>query len=216
MHNQEEPNILFKSSSWHRLDLSTDIRIKIASIALFFNIHGTITKLSQRYGISRQFVYDLKDELANLYEIHEKKIELSQNEKLLRGYEMALSLRMEGKCSINSIHTIMERLDMPYASVGSISEHLKFAGASLPSVSGKSDTLTFSVFASDEIYSKARPILITCDPASFVILHIKLCDSCTSDEWEGQWNALRANGVVPLYITKDEGTEMECASKKIF
>ena len=63
MHSQEKPKILFKSSSSHRKDLTTELRIKIASIALFFSIHGTIVKLSQRYNISRRFVYDLKENL---------------------------------------------------------------------------------------------------------------------------------------------------------
>ncbi len=48
MYNQKEPKILLKSSSSQRKDLNTSDRLKIASIALFFNIHGTITKLSQR------------------------------------------------------------------------------------------------------------------------------------------------------------------------
>ncbi len=72
MYNQKEPKILLKSSSSQRKDLNTSDRLKIASIALFFNIHGTITKLSQRY-ISRQFVYNLKESL-NFYCHHSENI----------------------------------------------------------------------------------------------------------------------------------------------
>jgi len=216
MHNQEEPKILFKSSSSRRMDLTTEIRIKIATISLFFCIHGTITKLSQRYNISRQFVYNLKTEFEDFYQLSEQKIESKLDTTLFYSYKMALSLRMEGKCSINSTSTIMRRLGISFSSVGSISEHLKHVGQTLTNVISNADGVTFAIFASDEIYSKKRPILITCDPVSFTILHIKLCKSCTSKAWETEWERLKANGVIPLYIVKDEGTEMSCASTKIF
>ncbi|MCK5539145.1 MAG: hypothetical protein KAI79_20145 [Bacteroidales bacterium] len=216
MYNQEEPKLLLKSSSSHRPDLTTEKRIKIACMALFFHVYGTVTKLSQKYNISRQFVYELKNELDYFCKGSENIIELSHENRLFRAYETTLFLRFEGKCSINSISSIMKRWNMPYASVGAISEHLTLAGKSLPNIIDKSDTVTYAIFASDEIYSKRRPILITCDPVSFVILQVKLCKSCTSAVWEKEWEQLKANGVIPLYIVKDEGTEMECASAKIF
>ncbi len=216
MHNQEEPKILFKSSSSRRLDLSTEIRIKIATISLFFCIRGTVTNLSQKYNISRQFVYNLKNEFKDFYQLSEQKLESQSDTALIDSYKMALSLRMEGKCSINSISTIMRRLGFPFSSVGSISQYLKHVGASLNNVIANTDSVTFAIFASDEIYSKKRPILITCDPVSFTILHIKLCESCTSKTWEIEWERLKTNGVIPLYIVKDEGNEMSCASAKIF
>ncbi len=216
MHNQEEPSILFKSSSSHRVDLTTEKRIKIATIALFFCIYGTVTKLSQRYNISRQFIYNLKTEFENFYHLSEQEIELKQDTALSLSYRMALSLRMEGKCSINSISASMKRLDIPFSSVGSISQHLKHVGESLNNVIDNTDSVTFAIFAADEIYSKKRPILITCEPVSFAILHIKLCESCTSKAWEKEWAQLKANGVIPLYIVKDEGTEMSCARTEIF
>ena len=161
MYNQEEPKILFKSSRSHRKDLTTDIRIKIASIALFFSIHGTVIKLTQRYNISRRFVYDLKESLEFYCQDFDKKIELGKEDVLLRSYETALLLRLDGKCSINSISTIMKHLDMTFASVGSISKHLKIAGELLNNVLDKQDNITFAIFASDEIYTGQRPILIT-------------------------------------------------------
>jgi len=216
MYKQEKPKILFRSSSSHRKDLTTEIRIKIASIALFFCIHGTVVNLSQRYNISRRFVYDLKQSLSFYCQVSDKRIEQSKKDVLLNSYETALLLRLDGKCSINSISTIMKHLEMPFSSVGSISEHLKLAGSSLDNVFDKQDNITFAVFASDEIYSKQRPILITCDPVSFVIFHIKLCESFTSKEWIEEWEQLKKNGVIPLYLTKDEGTQMECAAKEFF
>ena len=216
MYSQEEPKILFKSSSSHRKDLTTEIRIKIASTALFFSIHGTIIQLSQRYNISRRFVYDLKESLDFYCQDSGKKIELKKEDVLLKSYETALLLRLDGKCSMNSISTIMKHLDMPFASVGSISEHLKLAGKSVNNVFDKQANITFAIFASDEIYAKQRPILITCEPVSFVILHIKLCESCTSSEWVKEWKQLKKSGVVPLYLTKDEGLQMDCAAKEFF
>ena len=60
-------------------------------------------------------------------------------------------------------------------------------------------------------------ILITCDPVSYAILGIKLCPSCTSAEWKAMWEKIKVkSNVVPLYITKDEGKQMECARKELF
>ncbi len=106
MYKQEEQNILIKSSSSHRADLSTEKRMKIACIALFFCVYGTVTKLSQKYNISRQFVYDLKKELDLFCNVSENKIELCREQQLFRAYETTLSFRLEGKCSINSISSI--------------------------------------------------------------------------------------------------------------
>ena len=214
--NKKNPKKLIKSSLSHRPDLTTGNRIKIACIALFFSVYGTVTSLSQKYNISRQFVYDLKNELDLLCKVSENRIELSHEEQLLAAYKTTLSLRLEGKCSINSISDAMKRLGIPYASVGAISEHLTLAGKSLPSTIGNSDTVTYAVFASDEVYSKKRPILITCDHVSFTILHIKLCEKCTSIEWKNEWEKLKTQGVIPLYIVKDEGSEMKCASAQTF
>ena len=59
MNNQEEQKILLNSNSFHRKDLTPEVRFKIASIALFFSHYGTKTKLSQKYNLSRTFVYNL-------------------------------------------------------------------------------------------------------------------------------------------------------------
>lgn len=43
------------------LDLGSQVRFRIASIALFFNSHGTTSK----YKVSRQFIYNLRTEFYN-------------------------------------------------------------------------------------------------------------------------------------------------------
>ena len=216
MYKKEEPKILFRSTVSHRQDLSTEIRLKIATIVLFFSIHGTVTKLSQRYNISRRFVYDLKESLELYCQNSPTVIEAQRNDKILKSYETALLFRLDGKCSINSISVTMKHLDIPYASVGQLSEQLRFAGKSLENTLSKQENIIYCIFASDEIYAKQRPILITCCPVSYMILHIKLCNYCTSEEWEKEWEKLKNNGVIPLYLTKDEGTQMECAAKCFF
>ena len=63
--------------------------------------------------------------------------------------------------------------DSKYPSVGSISENLSKIGELLPNTQAlENGTKILLTFASDKIFAKSKPILITVDPKSSAILRL--------------------------------------------
>jgi hypothetical protein len=125
---------------------------------------------------------------------------------------------MEGKCSIEGIHSMMLRLGYNGDSVGNISTHLRAVGSKLGGDLGLSNekVLKYIMYCSDEIFSKGQPILITVDPISMMILRIELVQKRDGESWESHWLSLREQGYEPIYVVKDEGTAMSCAHENVF
>ncbi|WP_087870919.1 hypothetical protein [Bathymodiolus platifrons methanotrophic gill symbiont] len=153
-----------------RSDLTEAIRLTIANTALNAILNGSwgiITELSKAYGISRTFVYSLADRLKQLgqFLFKDKTTDpqaLTQKRK--RSIEMMLSIRLEGCSSIGHVSTVMKRQECDLSSIGSISQTLSRIGGLLPMTIDSQQTLQYLVFASDEIFSKTTPILVTVDP----------------------------------------------------
>jgi hypothetical protein len=133
-----------------RSDLTAITRLNIAFQALMAmesNLWGTITALSRQFQISRMFVYMLASTLKQTTpiifgNIHSQCMVI---EKRLP-YEYMLSLRLEGRCSIEAISIIMKRFGIDISSTGSISKHLKYFGSLLPSTLLAEDNPQFVIF----------------------------------------------------------------------
>ncbi|MCP4948526.1 MAG: hypothetical protein GY923_13595, partial [Aestuariibacter sp.] len=111
-----------------------------------------------------------------------------------------------GRSSIGAISTIMNRFDYELCSTGSISQTLSRIGGLLPTtLSTEKGIIQYLVFASDEIFSKTTPILVTVDPCSSVILRIELADSRKAEDWKRHFECLYDNGVEAIYLVCDEG-----------
>lgn len=194
-----------------RYDLSNAIRLAIATNALHAMLNGvwgTITNLAFEYNISRTFVYSLADTLREAGQFLFAETAEFAHSLSLRGLSiyMMLSLRLEGRSSIGAISTIMNRFELELSSTGSISQMLSRIGGLLPAtLSTENGTTQYLVFASDEIFSKTRPILVTVDPCSSAILRIELADSRKAEDWRNHFECLQDNGVEAIYLVSDEG-----------
>ncbi|PXF56371.1 MAG: hypothetical protein C4B59_17000 [Candidatus Methanogaster sp.] len=125
-----------------------------------------------------------------------------------------MSLRLEGRCSIEAVSTIMKRFEIPNASIGSISQYLQHVGSLLPNtVTTSNDEVKLVVFLSDEIFAKSIPILVTVDPISSATLRIELADSRKVEDWKNHWECLEKNGYLATYLVTDEGRGL-CAAQK--
>ncbi len=201
-----------------RNDLSNAVRLAIATNALHAQMNslwGTITDLANKHSISRTFVYELASTLKEAAQfLFGEKTELSPFTSMREtSIQTILSLRLEGGSSLNAISTIMNRLKLDFSSVGFISEMLSRIGGLLPmTISPENDTTQYLVFASDEIFSKTIPILVTVDPCSSTILRIELADSRKADDWKKHFECLYDNGVEALYLVTDEGKGL-CAGR---
>ena len=118
-----------------RHDLTPSIRLYIAFMTLTAKATGAwgkVTELSREFMISRMFVYMLANTLyeTSFIVFGDNAAKSSITEEM--PYRYILSLRLEGKSSIEAISTIMKRFEIPNASTGSISQYLQLVGSLLP------------------------------------------------------------------------------------
>ena len=198
--------------------LTPELRVQIAYMgymAQVLNQWGVITALAKEYEVSRQFIYTLigilKEVIPYLFSVESKKEIISKKEL----FSKMLSYRMEGRCSIEAISTLMKREDLPLSSVGTVSQTLSSIGELLPNSikDPKEQSLTLMV-ASDEIFSKSAPILITVDPISSAILSIQKAPNRKGESWQKHYDELKENGVLVIGIVKDEGNGLELGRKE--
>jgi hypothetical protein len=155
-----------------RHDLTPHTRIEIVRLAwLNQGIYGKMTQIAQDYHISRTFLYQLmwaaNLQLETLFS--DQKPHLQAPQPLLE--PLILLLRLEGKCSIPSMSSILKYFQYQPNSVGYLSECFQNYGAALPStLSMAKHTVVF--YLSDEIFARHQPILVTIEAQSTAILKI--------------------------------------------
>ncbi len=140
-----------------RPDLTPSIRLFIAFTALQAQQNktwGVITGLARTYAVSRTFVYLLAVSLAvTSEEVFGPSLSPVVSQDVRLPYRYMLSLRLEGRCSLGAISTIMKRFAVEFSSVGTISQSLHDIGALLPStVSWSGESVRLVVFLSDELF----------------------------------------------------------------
>jgi hypothetical protein len=191
------------------LDVMTRLTIAFTAIvAMAEKQRGTITRLAKEYFISRTFVYMLAKSLMDQSQI--KFADYCTSVLHEKSYlEHILFLRLEGKCSIETISSYLKRFGFDNSSAGYISQILNDIGSEL------SNTQSFNegdeikvIFASDEIFAKKAPIMITVDPISTAILKIELLDKRTAEVWISHWESIEENGCIPIYLVCDGGTAL--------
>ncbi len=194
-----------------RDDLTLEIRLYIAFMALMSDKWGIITEMSKKFAISRTFVYILSSQLNSAIEDYfyvgsassKKELMIEEKEKSL---EYSLLLRLEGKCSIPAISGMLKKMGMKNASVGTISQNLNQIGKYLPDTFHVDNgAILYVCLAADEMYSYSTPILITVDPVSTAILRIELAQSRKTEDWINHFNTLRENGIQVILVVSDEG-----------
>ena len=194
-----------------RKDLTSETRFYIAFCAMMSGQWGLISQLAKEYAISRTFVYMLQRELQiatqDIFQVRERqqKYLFIENRKE-QSVAYALSLRLEGGCSIPAISAIMKRMGMECSSVGWISQTLQQTGANLPNTIEIGDGNVLYVYlAADEIFSYSRPLLISVDPISTAILRIELSESRKTEDWINHFSELKKSGIEVILLVSDEG-----------
>jgi len=203
-----------------RTDLTPFIRLYIAFTTVMAKkngLWGMVTALSREYTVSRTFIYALAITLEHTSEVifGPPALNASQNEKKLV-YSHMLSLRLEGRCSLDSSSTIMKRFGQSTSATSSISRYLKYFGSVVPDTIRSSDNeIQMTVFASDEVFSRQKPILITVDPISSAILRMELSDTRKAEDWQNHWECIENNGYEAEYVVCDEGQGLCRAHQKV-
>jgi hypothetical protein len=207
----------FGNKFMRRPDLTPSDRLHIAITALYamrVGKWGAITNIAKQFIVSRTFVYMLATTLTETESLIFGTAFQNSHSKI-KAFQYMLSLRLEGRCSIGAISTLMKRFEIDLGSTGSVSEYLTHFGSLLPDTLSTNNTeIQLVVFLSDEIFSKNIPILVTVEPISSAILRIELADSRKADKWKNHWHCIEDNGYLSVYLACDEGKGLTTAHKE--
>jgi hypothetical protein len=155
-----------------RHDLDPHTRIEMVRLAwLHQGIYGKMTQIAQAYHVSRTFLYQMTWaahlQLERLFSDPQALVQAPQPlwEPLI------LLLRLEGKCSIPSMSSILKYFQYQPNSVGYLSACFHtYGGALPPTLSIAEHKVVF--YLSDEIFARHQPILVTIEAQSTAILKI--------------------------------------------
>ena len=188
-----------------RHDLDPQTRIEIVKRAWQGQgIYGKMTEIAQTYHISRTFLYQLtwaaQHHLADLFRDPHHLV--APPESLFE--PLILLARLEGKCSIPSLSSILKRLEYQPNSIGYLSETFHAYGACVPStLSMPQSQLVF--YLSDELFALQRPILVTLEAQSTAILKIQLASDRCASTWQTHFEDLRDHHFHSIGMASDRG-----------
>lgn len=123
-------------------------------------------------------------------------------------FSKILSYRLEGAMSLGAISTIMKRERLDYSSKSTIGKSLSDMGALIPSIESIPLDESFKITAlADEIFIGSKPILITVEPKSAVILNIQLVDDRSGATWSDHIDYLTSSRDIEIINTvTDQGS----------
>ena len=188
-----------------RHDLTPHARIDIVRLAwLNQGIYGKMTQIAQDYHISRTLLYQLIGaanlQLTTLFSAQKPYVQAPQ--PLLE--PLILLLRLEGKCSIPSMTSILQHFQYQPNSVGYLSERFQNYGAALPSTLAMAEHKVV-FYLSDEIFARHQPILVTIEPQSTAILKIQLASDRSAETWKAHFDDLGAHRFDSIGMASDRG-----------
>src|SRR5512132_380790 len=188
-----------------RPDLDPQTRIHIVMLAwLHQGVYGKMTQIANYYRISRTFLSQLllaaNLQLEGLFR-DEKLLSHTDHQHL---EQLLLLLRLEGKCSLLSISSILKALHYHPDSLGYLSQFFHSAGQALPSTL-LMPSKKLVLYLSDEIFAIHAPILVTIDARSTAILNIELASDRSAETWRTHFEALEHHHFFSLGMASDRG-----------
>ena len=188
-----------------RHDLTPHTRIDIVRLAwLNQGIYGKMTQIAQDYHISRTLLYQLlwtaNLQLTTLFSAHKPHVQAPH--PLLE--PLILLLRLEGKCSIPSMTSILQYFQYQPNSVGYLSERFHTYGAALPSTLAMAEHKVV-FYLSDEIFARHQPILVTIEAQSTAILKIQLASDRSAETWKAHFADLGDHRFHSIGMASDRG-----------
>src|SRR6266478_216840 len=188
-----------------RHDLTPHTRIEMVRLAwLNQGIYGKMTQIAQEYHISRTFLYQLiwaaNFQLETLFS--DQKPQVQDSQPLFEPF--ILLLRLEGKCSIPSLSSILKYFQYQPNSVGYLSACFKNYGAALPSTLSMAEHKV-AFYLSDEIFARHQPILVTIEAHSTAILKIQLASERSAETWKAHFDDLGHHHFHSIGMASDRG-----------
>lgn len=163
-------------SYYRRKDISLSVRTEISlNLLEQEGQYGVVTPLAAAYGVSRTFLYNLRETARGALEMAlacgqpgrpslSSTIEVDGN-RLKRGI---VTLAAVGGCSIEQTQRVLSELLSVSCSVGYISEVLKSAEERAEKANAALVPCREVTLAADEIFDRASPHLVLVEPSSLL------------------------------------------------
>ena len=195
-----------------RPDLDPQTRIHIVMLAwLHQGVYGKMTQIANYYRISRTFLYQrllaANLQLEGLFS-DEKLLSQTDHQHL---EQLLLLLRLEGKCSLLSLSSILKALQYHPDSLGYLSQFFHSAGQALPATLLMPSKKLF--YLSDEIFAIHAPILVTIEARSTAMLNIELASDRSAETWRTHFEALEHHHFFSLGMASDRGKGVVAATR---
>ncbi len=167
-------------------------------------IYGKMTHIAQEYPLSRTFLYQLmwaaNLQLETLFS--DQKPCVQAPPPLLEPF--ILLFRLEGKCSLPSLSSILKYFHYQPNSVGYLSACCQHYGGALPStLSVAAHTGVFDL--SDEIFARHQPIFVTIEAQRTAILNMQLASERSAETWQAHFDDLGDHHFQSLGMASDRG-----------
>jgi hypothetical protein len=188
-----------------RHDRTSHTRIEMVRLAwLHQGIYGKITQIAQEYRISRTWLYQLmwaaNLQLETLF--GDPKPHAQESQILFEPF--ILLLRLEGKCSLPSLSSILQSFQYQPHSVGYLSACFQHYGAALPSTLAMAErTVVFDL--SDEIFARHQPLLVTIEAQSTAMLKMPLASDRSAQTWKAHCDDLGEHRFHSIGMASDRG-----------
>jgi len=189
-------------------------RLLIVYLVMFQNHYGLVSKLAHKYSVSRQFIYQEKGKFEKYIHQSDNRLDNSKEHSKNECIREIISLRMVAKSSIIGISEHLSYFEKQLCSVGFISQVLQKVGELIDNkvTIDLSEPLIIPVCC-DEIFAGNRPILVTIEPKSLMIIDIQLSDNRKSDVWVEFWQHTKMQGIDFLSLINDDGLSMQSAKE---
>ncbi len=188
-----------------RHDLDPHTRIEMVRLAwLNQGVYGKMTQIAQAYHISRTFLYQMTWaahlQLEMLFSAPKARVQAPQ--PLLE--PLIMLLRLEGKCSMPSLSSILKYFQYQPNSVGYLSECFHNYGCALPSTLSMAEHQVV-FYLSDEIFARHQPILVTIEAQSTAILKMQLASDRSAQTWQAHFEDLGEHRFHSIGMASDRG-----------
>jgi hypothetical protein len=192
------------------LDPRTRLWLAHAMECRSFNDWGIVSDLADKFGVSRQFLYDNLNRLRILASGGGAQPEAFDDESLHR---LILCLRLHCNGSVEGIVRTLDEMGWSPGSAGHVSRFLSGVGSVCPAeVPPGVETVTLML---DETFTRGRPILAVMEASSHYLLSLVLSPDRKAATWEAELRRLQALGVDIEMLVKDQGSGLKSAAEAL-
>ena len=210
-------------SGLHRTPLTTSQKVKCAAKALAGQgVHGTMSALSEEFGISRPTLYEARVAACETLEEHFEKGELAHRAVRVQVDEAQLrravvALRVMGANSLRAIEGLIPVLFPGVRiSYGKIQQILSEAQRQAAEFNRTVELSGVSAGALDEMYSQGAPVLAGVDLDSGLLFALELCEQRDGQTWAGVLGQGRSQGLSLSVVVKDAAAGLAAGVSEVF